>query len=138
MSKHIGRTRFNTKSPKGSITAVLVGKGVFVSIVVSLVCTFFLSLVSLVTENTYIDSYMQYVMVGVTMLSIFLGSVYATHKAESKGLIIGILIGITYVLLSIGIGMEISQYSVSFFTLVNKLLAGIAVGILGGLLGVNL
>jgi putative membrane protein (TIGR04086 family) len=137
VSKRTGKTRFNT-TPKGPGTATLIGKGVFVSIIVSLVCTFFLSLISLVTENTYIDYYMQYVMVGVTIVSIFIGSVYATQQAESKGLIIGILIGLIYVLISVGIGMEISQESISPFVLVNKFMAGIAVGILGGLIGVNL
>jgi putative membrane protein (TIGR04086 family) len=138
VSKYVGRTRFNTKSPKESGATILICKGVLVSIIVSLFCTFFLSVISLVTENTYIDSYMQYIMVGVTMLSIFLGSVYATQQAESKGLLIGILIGITYVLISTGLGMEISQESISLLVLINKFLAGTAVGILGGLIGVNL
>ena len=137
MSKRIGKTRFNT-TPKGPGTAILIGKGVFVSIITSLVCTFFLSLISLVTENTYIDNYMQYVMVGVTLVSIFIGSVYATQQAESKGLIIGILIGLIYVLISVGIGMEISRESISLLVLANKFMAGVAVGILGGLVGVNL
>lgn len=137
MSKRIGKTRFNT-TPKGPGTIILIGKGVFVSIIVSLVFTLFLSLISLVTENTYIDNYMQYVMVGVTMISIFIGSVYATQQAEAKGLIIGILIGLIYVLISIGIGMEISQQSIPLLVLANKFIAGIAVGILGGLVGVNL
>jgi putative membrane protein (TIGR04086 family) len=137
VSKRIGKTRFNT-TPKGPGTAMLIGKGVFVSIITSLVCTFFLSVISLVTENTYIDNYMQYVMVGVTMVSIFIGSVYATQQAESKGLIIGILIGLIYVLISVGIGMEISKESISLLVLANKFIAGIAVGILGGLIGVNL
>jgi putative membrane protein (TIGR04086 family) len=137
VSKRIGKTRFNT-TPKGPGTAMLIGKGVFVSIITSLVCTFFLSVISLVTENTYIDNYMQYVMVGVTMISIFIGSVYATQQAESRGLIIGVLIGLIYVLISVGIGMEISQESISLLVLANKFMAGIAVGILGGLIGVNL
>ena len=137
MSKYVRRTRFNT-TPQGPGMASLIVKGVFVSIITSLVCTLFLSLVSLVTENTYIDNYMQYVMVGVTMVSIFIGSVYATQKASSRGMVIGIMIGFIYVLISVGIGMEMSQESISPFVLANKLLAGIAVGILGGIVGVNL
>ncbi|AIF51903.1 TIGR04086 family membrane protein [Pelosinus sp. UFO1] len=137
MSKYVRRTRFNT-TPQGPGMASLIVKGVFVSIITSLVCTLFLSLVSLVTENTYIDNYMQYVMVGVTMVSIFIGSVYATQKASSRGMVIGIMIGFIYVLISVGIGMEMSQESISPFVLANKVMAGIAVGILGGIVGVNL
>ncbi|GMA99612.1 TIGR04086 family membrane protein [Pelosinus sp. IPA-1] len=137
MSKYVRRTRFNT-TPQGPGMASLIIKGVFVSIIASLVCTLFLSLISLVTENTYIDNYMQYVMVGVTMVSIFIGSVYATQKASSRGMVIGIMIGFIYVLISVGIGMEMSQESISPFVLANKVIAGIAVGILGGIVGVNL
>ena len=138
MSKRIDRTRFNTKPPKVSGTAALIFKGVLLSLIVALVCTLFLSMISLVTENTYVDYYIQYIMVGVTMISIFIGSVYATQQAASKGLIIGMLIGIIYVLISVGLGMEISHQSVTILVLANKFVAGIAAGILGGLVGVNL
>ena len=138
MSKHINRTRFNTKPPRVSGTAVLIFRGVLVSLIVSCVCTLFLSVISLVTDNTYVDDYIQYIMVGVTMISIFLGSAYAAKQASSKGLIIGLLIGIIYVSISVAIGMGISHEYVSLFLLANKFVAGIAVGILGGLVGVNL
>jgi len=138
VSKRIDRTRFNTKPPKVSGTAVLIVRGILVSLIVALVCTLFLSVISLVTENTYVDDYIQYIMVGVTMISIFIGSVYATQQAASKGLIIGMLIGIIYVLISVALGMEMSHESVSILVLTNKFLAGIAAGILGGLVGVNL
>ncbi|MPN12485.1 hypothetical protein SDC9_159803 [bioreactor metagenome] len=81
---------------------------------------------------------MQYIMVGVTMVSIFVGSVYATQKSESKGLIIGMAIGFIYVLCSIGIGLEITHEPVVLLVLVNKCIAGLAAGALGGLVGVNL
>ena len=138
MSKRIDRTRFNTKPPKVSGTAVLILKGVLVSLIVALVFTLFLSVISLVTDNTYVDFYIQYIMVGVTMISIFIGSAYATQQASSKGLLIGMFIGVIYVLLSVGLGMEISHESVSILVLTNKFVAGIGAGILGGLVGVNL
>lgn len=138
MSKRTGRTRFNAKPPRVSGTAILIFRGILVSLMVSLVCILFLSVINLVTENTYIDSYIQYIMVGVTLVSIFIGSVYAAHQASSKGLIVGMMIGLIYVLISVGLGMEISQESASLFVLANKFAAGIAAGILGGLVGVNL
>lgn len=138
MSKRTDRTRFNSKPPKVAGTAVLIFRGLFVSLIAALLWTLFLSVISLVTDSTYVDDYIQYIMVGVTMMSIFIGSVYATQQAASKGLIIGMLIGIIYVLVSVGIGMEISNESVGLFVLLNKFVAGIAAGILGGLVGVNL
>jgi putative membrane protein (TIGR04086 family) len=118
--------------------AVLIFKGILVSLAVSLVCILFLSLVSLATESVFIENYLRYVMVGVTVVSIFVGSAYAAQRAGSAGLIIGMAVGIVYVLVSIGVGLEMSSDSVSFLVLGNKFLAGIAAGALGGLVGVNL
>lgn len=138
MSKRSGSTRFNTKPSATPGIVVLIGKGVLVSLFISLLCTLFLSMMSLLTENTYIDSYMQYIVVGVNMLSIFIGSVYATQQAAGKGLLIGMCVGIIYVLLSAGVGMEMIQEYISLSILANKFVAGVAAGILGGLVGVNL
>lgn len=118
--------------------ALLILKGVVASLIVSIVSVLFLSGISLMTENTFIEQYMQYIMVGVTMISIFMGSVYATQKAESKGLIIGMVIGMIYVLFSVGLGLKVSPEPVVWLVLVNKCIAGLAAGALGGLVGINL
>lgn len=138
MTKYTGKTRGNTKIRKSSRSVVLVFVGVVVSLVVSLVCTVFLSLVSLVSEGSFIEQYMQYIMVAVTMVSIFIGSVFATQKAAAKGLLIGIAVGFIYVIVSVGFGMELCQETISLLVFANKFVAGIAVGALGGLIGINL
>lgn len=138
MSKRIDRTRLHSKPPKVSGTAMLILRGVMTSFGFSFFCVLLLGMISSMTDNTYVDDYIQYIMVGVMMVSIFIGSVYAAHHAVAKGMIIGIVIGIVYVLFSVGIGMEMNEGSISLFVLANKLIAGIAVGILGGLVGVNL
>lgn len=139
MAKITRRARFAPKrQPKDAGAVILIFQGVVASLIVSIVCMLFLSFVSLVSENTYIDKYMQYIMVAVTMVSIFVGSVYATQKAESKGLIIGMAIGIIYVLISVGLGMKLSHEPFIMLVLLNKFIAGVAAGALGGLVGVNL
>lgn len=138
MSKRMDRTRLHTKPPKVSGRAMLICKGVLVSFSFSFACILLLTISSVMTENTYVDDYIQYIMVGVMMLSIFIGSVFSAYYAKAKGMLIGICIGIIYIFFSVGIGMEINQGSISIFMLANKLMAGIAVGILGGLVGVNL
>lgn len=132
------RGRFNAQPQKTPGMAVLIFKGILVSLAVSLVCILFLSLVSLATESVFIENYLRYIMVGVTVASIFVGSAYAAQRAGSAGLMIGMAVGIVYVLVSIGVGLEMSSDSVSFLVLGNKFLAGIAAGALGGLVGVNL
>lgn len=108
------------------------------SLFVSVICTLLLSLVSLIAENLRLDHYVQYIMVAITMLSIFIGSAFATQKAASMGLILGMTIGVVYVLLSVAIGMKLSHETISLLVLANKLAAGIAAGALGGLVGINL
>lgn len=138
MPKVTKRTRFSAKRQQDAGIALLIFKGVIASLIVSIVSILFLSLISLVNENTFIERYMQYLMVAVTMVSIFVGSVYATQKAESKGLIIGMAIGFIYVLFSVGLGMKLTHEPIIYLVLANKCLAGLAAGALGGLVGVNL
>jgi len=138
VAKVTGRKRYNAQPQKVSGMAIPIFRGVTVSLFVSVISIIFLSLISLTSESTFLDRYMQYVMVAVTMLSIFIGSAFATHRAESKGLIIGIAVGFIYVLISVGLGMKISQESITLLVLANKFMAGIASGALGGLVGVNL
>jgi putative membrane protein (TIGR04086 family) len=113
-------------------------KGVAVSIAVSLAFAVCLSLVSLISDNRFIDTYLEYIMVAVTLTSIFIGSVYATKQIAAKGLLIGCAVGIIYVLFSIGIGVELGQEQISWLMLSNKFAAGSLAGALGGFIGVNL
>lgn len=138
MAKLTRRTRYNAQPQNVPGMAGLILRGVLVSLAVSLIGVIFLSLVSLATDSLIVDNYMRYIMVGVTVISIFLGSAYAGQKARSGGLVLGVAIGVIYVLISIAFGLEMSQDSISWLVLGNKFLAGIAAGALGGLVGVNL
>lgn len=138
MAKVSRRGRFGAQIQKSPGVAVLIFKGLLVSLAVSLVCILFLALTSLATESLLVENYMRYIMVGVTVISIFIGAAYAARKAGSAGLIIGMAVGAVYVLVSLAIGLEITPDSVSFLVLANKFVAGIAAGALGGLIGVNL
>lgn len=138
MAKVTGRRRYNSQPQKVSGVAVSIFRGLIVSLVVSFISIIILSFITLTTESTVLERYMNYVMVAVTMLSIFIGSAYATSKTESKALIIGMAVGCVYVLISIGLGMEIANESITLLTMVNKFAAGIAAGALGGIIGINL
>lgn len=138
MNKISRRLRSNTQPPRSDGTAVLIFKGVITSVAVSVFCILFLSLISLTSDSSFIDAYMQYILVGVSLTSIFIGSAYATQKAQTMGLIIGMMVGIIYVLVSLGIGVELNNDTLSIFVVANKIVAGLAAGALGGLVGVNL
>jgi len=138
MAKVTRRTRYNVQPPKASGWVILLFKGILVSLIVSIVSILFLTIISLSTDSSVIDKYMQYIMVAITMLSIFTGSAYVAQKAESMVLILGIAIGISYVLISVGIGAELNYESISILVLLNKLAAGTAAGVLGSIVGANL
>lgn len=138
MAKVTRRTRTGAQPQKGPGTMMAVGKGVLVSLMVSLVAIIFLSVVSLATESLFVENYLRYIMVAVTMASIFIGSAYAAQKAGGGGLLIGVAVGVVYVLISVGVGLEMGGEPVSLLVLANKFLAGIAAGALGGMVGVNL
>lgn len=130
--------RNNSQEQNTVNLAITLCKGVAVSFFISLTLIMILAFIRTVMENDFATEYMQYIMVAITMISIFVASLYAGCQAKSKGFIIGCCIGIIYVLISIGIGMKSGQDSITFFAFVNKLFAGAAAGALGGMLGINL
>lgn len=138
MAKTSRRTRNYTQAPRSTNLPLAIFKGVAVSICVSLTCAVFLSMVSLVSDSKFIDAYLEYIMVAVTMTSIFIGSVYAAKQTASKGLIIGCAVGMIYVLASVGVGLELGRESISWLMLGNKFAAGSLAGALGGFIGVNI
>lgn len=123
------------KVPKWIVTILT---GVMMSLAISVLAVVLLSVFFLVSESSFAERNLQYVIVGITMISIFMGSVYSTFKVESKGLVVGLIIGFCYVSLSILIGLCVAQDNLSIFVLLNKFIAGLAAGALGGLVGVNL
>lgn len=138
MAKLSRRARNYSQTTRNSNIPMAIFKGVTVSIGISLLCALCLSLLSLLLDSQFIDNYIEYIMVAITMTSIFIGSVYATKQIASKGLLIGCAVGIIYVLFSVGIGLELGQAQVSWLMLGNKFVAGSLAGVLGGFVGVNL
>lgn len=138
MAKASRNTRPATHPAKPPSVTMLILKGAFISIITSVLCIVTLALITLATENTSIESYAHYIMVGVSLLSIFIGSAWATKEAQARGLLIGMTVGVIYVLLSLAIGLELNQETLSLLVVANKLSAGLAAGALGGLVGVNL
>ncbi len=138
MAKVTRRSRLNVPPQRVPGAVMAVGRGVLASLIVSLVAIIFLAVVSLATESLFVENYLRYIMVGVTVASIFIGSAYAAQRAGGAGLLVGMAVGLVYVLISVGVGLELTAEPVSLLVLANKFFAGIAAGALGGLVGVNL
>ena len=138
MAKASHRTKKHPQAPQNINITMAIFKGVAVSIAISLILAVGLSIVSLLSDSGFIDNHLEYIMVTVTMVSIFAGSVYATKQTAAKGLLVGCAVGLVYVLFSIGVGIELGHEQVSWLMLGNKLAAGSLAGALGGFIGVNL
>lgn len=138
MAKVTRRTRVSVPTQKVPGAVMAIGTGVLVSLMVSLVAIVFLSVVSLATESLFVENFLRYIMVAVTVTSIFIGSAFAAQRAGGAGLLVGMAVGLMYVLISVGVGLEMTQEPVSLLVLANKAFAGIAAGALGGLVGVNI
>jgi len=133
------RSRWNTADNKKMTNPLsLIIRGTCISFIFSLLSVLLLAIFTLVSDSEYLEAYLEYIMVAISIGSIFLGSVLATQKAEAKGLLIGMSVGILYVGISVLIGMELNNDAATTLVLLNKLLAGVAAGALGGLVGVNL
>ena len=130
--------KHNAQPQKSPGFTVVIFKGVFISLLVSFLWILLLAFISLSSESLLVENYIRYLMVAATMISIFIGGIYAAKRTKSAGLLVGMAVGLVYVLISIAIGMIISSEPLTVLAVANKLFAGLAAGALGGLVGVNL
>ncbi|MDU2065645.1 MAG: TIGR04086 family membrane protein [Sporomusaceae bacterium] len=113
-------------------------RGILMSLLVSFTAILIVSLGLLLTDSMFVEQHVSGVMAAITLMSIFLGSLYGAFIKKSKGLLLGIFIGFFYVSISLACGFYLSGDSPSVLLLLNKYAAGLAAGALGGLLGITL
>ncbi|MBP2650071.1 MAG: Protein of unknown function transrane [Firmicutes bacterium] len=138
MVRSAKNSRYNAKPQRPAGIMVLIFKGVVVGFIVSIIAAVLFALATITTDNDLLEEYNRYIVVAITVISIFLGSAYAAKKAGCQGVIIGISVGVIYVLISVAIGLELDHDSPLLLVMINRLMAGVAAGALGGLVGVNL
>ena len=112
-------------------------KGVVISLIFTFVC---LTIFSLLLVNTNMsENLIQPVVIGVTCISILMGSCLANRKINKNGILNGCIVGFIYVIIiyvisSIVNGMD---FSVNFGATIMMVL-GIVGGAIGGIIGVNI
>lgn len=115
---------------------VYIGKGVFRGFLLTLVLILIYCIIATFVDiNAAIRSV--FFIVG-TSLSIMYGSVYATKKIKKKGWVIGFFVAMIYILIiyliSLIAGREVVLSSNDFY----RILLAALVGILSGMLGINI
>lgn len=130
--------RIYQEPPRPATPIIFVVKGLTASIFVSLLFSTFLATISLVTDVASIEKYMPYLTTGATICSVFIGSVYATQQSRGKGLLIGVGIGVMYVLCSAVFEIRVSGETITTIAFSKKMVMMSAAGALGGIVGTNL
>lgn len=117
---------------------IYIAKGSVVSILVSLLFSVFLAVISLVSDLASIERYMPYIMLGATICSVFIGSVYAAQQAKSRGILIGVGVGMVYILVAAMVDTHIAAGTLSLIAFGKKMAVTAITGALGGIVGTNL
>ncbi len=110
-------------------------KGVFISIICTLVFLFIFAIILTYTEIS--ESFIAPVIIVITAISIFIGSSIGNIKMRKNGLLNGALIGGIY-LLSIYLlsGIINQNFSLTLQSII-IIVAGMVCGMFGGIIGVN-
>jgi putative membrane protein (TIGR04086 family) len=139
MARSERRPRRSFQEPAHTDHVILyIAKGSAVSLVVSVLFSVFLAIVSLVTDLAGVERYMPFIILGATICSVFVGSVYAAQQAKSRGLLIGAGVGVVYVLVAAMFDMHISTETITLIVFCKKMAITTVTGAIGGTAGANM
>lgn len=110
-------------------------KGVTISIIFTLIFLFIFSII--LTYTNVSESFITPVIIVITAISIFIGSSIGNIKLKKNGLINGALIGGIYLLSIYILSGLISQNFYLTTQSIIIIIAGMACGMFGGVIGVN-
>ena len=84
------------------------------------------------------ESTINYVVIGITAISILIGSIISVSKITKKGLLNGAIIGAIYVLVIYLLSSIVnSNFNINISTII-LIIVSIVVGMIGGIIGVNI
>ena len=113
-----------------------VARGSIIAITITLVC---LVIFSVILANTEVaESTINPVIILVTVVSIFVGSIMSVSRISKRGIINGGIVGMIYFLaIYILSGIVNSNFSINISGII-LIICGILAGMLGGIVGVNI
>ena len=116
--------------------AIRIFKGLLFSLVITLVSIFIFSIV--LTYSNISESTIPIVIIVLTFISIFIGTIIGVRKISKNGMLNGAIIGGSYVLLLYFISSLLNTgFTLNIYTII-MIVAGIISGIIGGIIGVNM
>ena len=116
--------------------AIRIFKGLLFSFVITLVSIFIFSII--LTYSNISESIIPIVIIVITFISIFIGTMIGVRKINKNGMINGAIIGGSYVLLLYFISSLLNTgFTLNIYTII-MIVVGIISGIIGGIIGVNM
>ena len=119
---------------KSTVTYVL--KGTITSIVITIIMLLIFSVVlanSNIAEETMIP-----IITIITAISIIIGSVVSTKNIEKKGLVIGSVTGLLYIItIYLFSSIIVENFAINLYSVI-LIGAAVIAGMFGGIIGVNL
>lgn len=126
----------NIQSEKNNNIIVKLGKGILISLLVTLLAIFIFSILLAYTNIS--ERVIPIVIIIMTFISILIGSIISMRKVSNNGMINGAIIGGTYVMLLYLISSILNTgFSINVYTII-MIIEGIISGLIGGIIGVNL
>ena len=112
-------------------------KGVGIAFVFTIIALTIFSCLLVYTNTS--ENLIQPVVIGVTGISILLGSFIANRERKKNGIISGMFVGIIYILLIYIISSVVNegQFAINMSALI-MMVIGIIGGAIGGIIGVNI
>lgn len=121
-------------SPAGGLNFPAVGKGVAVTVILTILAGLFAGIVFHYSSAS--ETFLPWVSVGILLISVLAGSVLAVKQAGRKGLLHGAGVGLVSFVLLWVTALVILPGPLVVIGLLQKLLILVGGGALGGMLGV--
>lgn len=136
MENILNKIRKNNDTSKEEKNIIRLIKGSISSIIISVIFLFVYAIV--LTYTTVPESTMPLVITVIIGVSILIGSSISSMQIKKNGFINGGVVGLIYMLfLYISSSMALSGFSINLNTLI-LIISGIVVGMIGGIIGVNI
>ena len=121
---------------KNKSTATYVLKGTITSIVITIIM---LLIFSIVLANANIgEETMVPIITTITAISIIVGSVVSTKNIEKKGLVIGAVTGLLYIItIYLFSSIIVENFAINLYSVI-LIGASVIAGMFGGIIGINL
>lgn len=123
------------KENSNSNVIIKILKGSILSIVASIVLLIILA--AILTYTNVNENIIPTVIIIITAVSILIGSQITTSKIKKNGILNGICVGVIYIIMLYLISSIVSKnFSLNNYSII-MIATGIAIGGLGGIIGVN-